>query len=428
MLSLAALLGCALATIACDDSKSKDGSKAPLQVSSAGGRGEPGATAASQSSVGATGSAPSASATPSGSSSAAASGPSEPNACPDGMIRVPGGEFWVGSHKGSGSEEEWPRFKTRVQPFCLDKTEVTVDAYEACVKADKCTQASNKHRFCNLRWEGRGKHPINCVDWNQATAYCKAQDARLPTEVEWEFAARGGEEYRAYSWGSEDPDGRTCWKHPGGSCEVGQYAAGAFGLLDMTGNVWEWTSTSFGPYPWPATNNLSKVYRGGSWSRRFNKWMRTPLRNRFPPKSQGSHLGMRCAATPSDVSCPAGKADDGSCLREVLEIDCPPTEKWNGLRCAKQGAPPCPEGRKEKKGFGCVLEHEADGPPPEVESGPVSRSRTAGFDSDCDAHYPGRPHAYRYTGGTHAKRNAVSGGAGCKNRDVGVGWNSCCCP
>ncbi|MCA9643010.1 MAG: SUMF1/EgtB/PvdO family nonheme iron enzyme, partial [Myxococcales bacterium] len=181
------------------------------------------------------------------------------------MIRIPGGEFWVGSRKGSGSDEEWPRFKTKLQPFCLDKTEVTVDAYEACVKDGKCNQASSKHRFCNLRWEGRGKHPINCVDWHQAAAYCKAQDARLPTEVEWEFAARGGEEYRAYSWGSEDPDGRTCWKHPGGSCEVGKYAPGAFGLLDMTGNVWEWTSSSFGPYPWPATNNLSKVYRGGSW-------------------------------------------------------------------------------------------------------------------------------------------------------------------
>ena len=353
-------------------------------------------------------------------------------ACPAGMLRIPGGKFWVGSTRGSGSDEEWPRFRTEVEPFCLDKTEVTQDAYLSCVATGKCKPAGSNHRFCNLRQKGRGDHPVNCVDWYQARDYCAARAARLPSEVEWEFAARGGEEYRAYSWGNQDPDGRTCWKHPGGSCQVGQYGAGAFGLLDMTGNVWEWTGDSFGTYPWPATGSLSKVYRGGSWSRRFNKWMRTQLRNRFPPKSQGSHLGMRCALTPPGVTCAVGKSEDGGCLRRVLELECAKGEIWNGVRCVREAsaasAARCPAGRKERPGFGCVLESEALGPAPEVASSPVTRSRSAGFDSDCDAHYPGRPHAYRYAGGTHAKRNAVSGGAGCKNRDVGVGWNSCCCP
>jgi sulfatase modifying factor 1 len=346
------------------------------------------------------------------------------------MVPIPGGKFWVGSPDHGGIAEESPRFETEIAPFCLDRTEVTVEDYAGCVKAGTCQPAHSERRFCNVNWEGRQRHPINCVDWHQAVAYCKAEGARLPTEFEWEFAARGGSEYRKYPWGDAPPDGHTCWKHPGGSCEVGQYAEGAFGLLDITGNVWEWTESWYGKYPWPPLDGLNKVYRGGSWSRRFDKWMRPRLRNRWRPDQWGSHLGFRCAYTPPGTKCPFGKREDGEdgCRHGITHIDCPTQQTWNGVRCAREGDPKCPPGRREEPGHGCVLEEKVEGKVPETDLSLVSRSRSAGFDGDCAEHYPGRPHAYRYSGGTHHARNVVSHRAGCSNRDVGVGWNSCCCP
>ena len=100
---------------------------------------------------------------------------------------------------------------------------------------------------------------MNCVDWKQASAYCGWKRMRLPSEVEWEYAARGGSKYLSYSFGNDKPDGKTCWKHVGGTCKVRSFPAGAFGLHDMTGNVWEWTSSGFGPYPWPPAHAIARV-------------------------------------------------------------------------------------------------------------------------------------------------------------------------
>jgi hypothetical protein len=123
-----------------------------------------------------------------------------------------------------------------------------------------------------------------------------------------------------------------------------------------------------------------------------------------------------------------GRAPDGTCLYGVDSVDCPKRQEWNGVRCAAKAADRCPEGRTEKPGLGCVLEAEASGPLPEQEMSAVTCARSPDQDADCGRYHPERPHAYRYTGGTHARRNSTERAAGCINRDVGVGWNSACGP
>jgi hypothetical protein len=103
---------------------------------------------------------------------------------------------------------------------------------------------------------------------------------------------------------------------------------------------------------------------------------------------------------------------------------------WNGVRCAKPDAPRCPEGRVERPGRGCLL-IEPEEPVTvdlQAEAKRVQRTPAPEFARDCQTNYTPRVHPFRYFGGTHAARNLVSGKAGCKNRDVGVGWNSTCCP
>lgn len=349
--------------------------------------------------------------------------------CPEGMVLLPGGPFWVGSERSERfSEDESPRFRTVLAPFCLDETEVTVSAYKACVERGACEPAGIKHYHCNAKRAGRDDHPINCVNWNQADAFCRARGARLPKEVEFEYAARGGERYLKYPWGADSPDGRTCWKHVG-TCRVKSYEAGAFGLYDISGNVWEWTADYYGPYPWPPEKAYARVYRGGSFSRRFEKWMHTRLRNRQMPWEEGSHLGFRCALTPPGAVCPFGAAEDGSCRHGVEDAVCSEGKRWNGVRCAAPGEPRCREGRVEKPGYGCVLEEEVPVQSRDVEAELklVTRSRSPEFDADCQANFRDRPRAFRYVGGTSPARTLVGKRDGCKNRDVGVGWNSACC-
>src|SRR5262249_49267690 len=159
------------------------------------------------------------------------------------------------------------------------------------------------------------------------------------------------------------------------------------------------------------------------WSRRFEKWMHTRLRNREAEDFSGSHLGMRCALSPAGVTCPFGADGAGRCLAGVLERPCEPPRAWNGVRGAEPGGAPWREGWIETPGHGCVLEDEAPLPDVdlEAEKAGVAREPSPEFEADCSQNYRGRPHAFRYTGGTHRGRNLVSRSAGCKNRDVGVG-------
>jgi formylglycine-generating enzyme required for sulfatase activity len=360
----------------------------------------------------------------------AVSAPPPAPRCRAGQQLIPGGKAWIGSEpKEHFSEDESPRFLTALPPYCLDETEVTVSAYRACVEQGACTKPKDKQFHCNFRYADRDQHPINCVTWQQAGQFCAAQGERLPTEAEWEFAARGGERYFEYSWGNQPPDGRTCWKQAH-SCAVKSFQAGAFGLFDMTGNVWEWVDDYYGAYPWPPASGFSRVYRGGSWSRRFEKWLHTRLRNREAEGFSGSHLGMRCALSPAGVQCPFGADAAGRCLAGVLERACDAPRVWNGARCAKPGEPRCREGWLATVGHGCVLAEE-EAPPAvdlEAEKAGVTRVPAPELEADCQQNFSGRPHAFRYSGGTHRGRNLVSRSAGCKNRDVGVGFNSTCCP
>ena len=106
----------------------------------------------------------------------------------------------------------------------------------------------------------------------------------------------------------------------------------------MTGNVWEWTSDAYGDYPFPPVESPTRVYRGGSWSRRFEKWMRLQLRNRGEPSFQGAHLGFRCVRTADGAVCPFDRASDGACVQGVLAAECRPGKAWNGERCAPTDA------------------------------------------------------------------------------------------
>lgn len=167
---------------------------------------------------------------------------------PEGMVYVAGGSFDMGPPRSVtlGKAPE----RRQVTQFFLDRTEVTVASYLACVQSGGCT-LSEHHPGCNATAKKPLlQHPMNCVTKDQAEQYCAAQGKRLPNAAEWEFAARGTDG-RIYPWGNDEAGEQLCWQgRAGGSskktCPVGTFAQGAspFGALDMAGNVAEWTSTA----------------------------------------------------------------------------------------------------------------------------------------------------------------------------------------
>ncbi len=158
---------------------------------------------------------------------------------PENMVHVPAGGFILGSNRGSPLER--PQVDSVTQDFYIDIREVSREEYLTCVKAGHCSAAR-----CE---EGQqaGKLPVTCVSQPDAAAYCAFARGRLPTEEEWEKAARGTDA-RTYPWGDAVPD---CDKAVFAGCTEGSPApsgsrpggAGPFGTLDQAGNVWEWTAT-----------------------------------------------------------------------------------------------------------------------------------------------------------------------------------------
>jgi formylglycine-generating enzyme required for sulfatase activity len=225
--------------------------------------------------------------------------------CPAGMLSIAAGTFQMGSN--SGESDEKPVHAVSVSAFCMEKTEVTVKAYAACEAAGSCT-AARTGGSCNAGVSGRDDHPINCVDWNQATAYCAWKGWRLPTEEEWEYGARGTDG-REYPWGNGAPGAQLCWNGQGNTagkgnrtstCAVGSFNAGAspFGLLNMAGNVWEWTSSTYmSDYATPRPTGASdpRVYRGGGWYYVSPSSVRAAIRFWIDPSYRYDGLGFRCS-------------------------------------------------------------------------------------------------------------------------------------
>jgi formylglycine-generating enzyme required for sulfatase activity len=205
----------------------------------------------------------------------------------DGMVDIPGGSYVLGD---AGTP-------ATVADFELDATEVTVDAFVQCVSGGMCSTPKTGGA-CNWGVSDRGNHPVNCVDWNQATAYCGWAGKRLPTEAEWEWAARGGEAGSVYPWGNGEPGARACWNGEGNdvgaamrqsTCAVGGYPSGDApgGIHDLAGNVWEWTSTAY--------DSSARVSRGGGWASDNPSVLRAAGRGRDGPSNRDIDLGFRCA-------------------------------------------------------------------------------------------------------------------------------------
>ncbi|MFT7625216.1 MAG: sulfatase activating formylglycine-generating enzyme [Myxococcota bacterium] len=215
-----------------------------------------------------------------------------------------GGTFEMGSTQGHASGR--PPHPVTLAPFALTHSEVTSAQYDACVVAGQCdpTRAGGA---CNARQPERAEHPVNCVDWYQAAAFCKWAGGRLPTEAEWEFAATAAGT-RRFPWGDQAPDcTRAVMQDEAPGCGTGTTApvcsrpAGlsADGLCDLSGNVWEWTADWFAHDAYATntspTTGMERVDRGGGFRIAEARFLQARYRHKITPDARAADLGFRCA-------------------------------------------------------------------------------------------------------------------------------------
>jgi len=217
------------------------------------------------------------------------------------MVYVPDGEFEMSN--GDASWNALPKHVVYLDPFWIDRTEVTNRMYAICVDDGICSYPDLSAHYENA---SKADHPVVPVNWFQATDYCAWAGRRLPTEAEWEKAARGIDG-RTYPWGDEKPDcdianyldcvGETL---PVASLSLG---ASPYGVFDMAGNVWEWVEDwydsdyyAYSPYENPGGPSYGeeKVARGGAWST-YIFMVRSVFRHFVPPDNLNSSTGIRCA-------------------------------------------------------------------------------------------------------------------------------------
>jgi formylglycine-generating enzyme required for sulfatase activity len=243
----------------------------------------------------------------------AGSGPVREGGAPGARVHVRGGEFTMGSAPGQGNRDETPARRPALSPFWIDRHEVTNAEYRRCVRAGACTPpaVSDVKKLRRYADDPRyDRHPVVHVSWFQAAAFCRWAGGRLPTEAEWEKAARGDRDARRYPWGDRRPDCTLanfggpdgCGGEP---AEVGGRPAGSspFGAEDMAGNVWEWVSDWYdsGYYaraerrdPRGPRWGSFKAMRGGCYDT-APEGLRVSCRNRDLPTSAKPNVGFRCA-------------------------------------------------------------------------------------------------------------------------------------
>ena len=227
-------------------------------------------------------------------------------------VRIPGGTFQMGSTSGDSNEQLV--HAVRVSSFELMKTEVTVGQFRQCMAAGACTPPMDKGRYSyNCKWghSVRENHPVSCVDWEQAQEFASWAGGRLPTEAEWEYAARSGGQDWTYPWGNEvatcsravmDDGGYGCGQErpwPVCSKPAGNSTQG---VCDLAGNVAEWVQDTYqNSYmgapsdgtAWEAGAS-SRVFRGGSWGG-TGSGLRASGRYRSDPSNRNNYLGFRLA-------------------------------------------------------------------------------------------------------------------------------------
>ncbi len=263
-----------------------------------------------------------------------------------GMIAFAGGHTRIGSEGGPPSES--PPFLADVKPFLLDVHPVTVGEFREFVESTHFTtqaeRAGNAGVFdvATGRWglvagaswhhplgpsapAAAADHPVTQVSWNDAVAYCAWRGKRLPTEIEWEHAARNGHNggpqyswgnslvvdghYKANTWQGTFPEHNTVDDGYRYTSPVGAFGAAPSGLTDMGGNVWQWCQDWYRPYaerdkPFRPAADSEKVTRGGSFmcDPKFCHGFRVSARGHTAPDTGLMHIGFRCAKDPQDRS------------------------------------------------------------------------------------------------------------------------------
>jgi formylglycine-generating enzyme required for sulfatase activity len=221
-------------------------------------------------------------------------------------VAIPGGAFAMGSERWPDAK---PVHKVAVKAFQLAKSEVTNRQYRACVAAGAC--AAPDPKCLAARFSG-DEQPAACVDWEQARAFARWVGGRLPSEAEWEYAARGGGKKRAYPWGDApatcaravlDDGGYGCGRKTSWPVCSKPRGNTRQGLCDMAGGVYEWVEDayhdSYDGAPadggaWEDSKAKYRVVRGGSWSRKAD-YLETSLRAAAEPGNRNVTLGFRPA-------------------------------------------------------------------------------------------------------------------------------------
>ena len=249
------------------------------------------------------------------------------------LAAIPGGTFQMGALDNDRDARDWekPRHEVTVGPFRIDRHEVTVGAYEAAVEAGVVSAPGCSpytewgERLCNWGKADRRDHPVNGVSWEAANAYCQWKGKRLPTEAEFELLLRRGDQDAIYPWGNDLPppagygnyadvnaplenaEGPQLAGYDDGhalTAPVASFAPDAFGVHDVSGNIWEWCSDWFDPQYYacsPATDpkgpdhGQRKILKGGNFFC-IREELRISERHHKKPTDEAVYTGFRCAA------------------------------------------------------------------------------------------------------------------------------------